>query len=268
MVKIAHLSDLHFGRTNEAALSALARTLEEAEPDLTVVTGDLTQSGRRKEFAAAAAFLTELDGPVLSVPGNHDAPVYNLILRFFSPWSRYEKHIGAASLQRVLIDDVCVIGINSARRAQARLNWSYGRLSRRLIKEAADLAKSEHNAGRCVLLALHHPLVTAPNKAGSEIVGNGDYALKCFAESGVQAVLTGHVHLSAIAPIAATTGRILSVQAGTALSTRERGETASFGMLNAKRDEISLSRYCFSDEVFEPDEVSTYKLAGGVWRPE
>ncbi len=267
VVKIAHLSDLHFGRTHEAALTALAEALEAASPDLTVVTGDLTQSGRRKEFAAAAAFLSGVEGPVLAVPGNHDAPVYNLILRFFSPWYRYEKHIGAASLQRVVMGDVCVIGVNSARRAQPRLNWSYGRLSRRVVDEVAHLASTEQDAGRTVLLALHHPLATAPNKAGSEIVGNGEYALRSFSENGVKAVLTGHVHLSAISPVKATGDRILSVQAGTAVSTRQRGEEASFGLLDAERDEISLMRYRFTGEQFQPEDPRAYKLADGVWRP-
>jgi 3',5'-cyclic AMP phosphodiesterase CpdA len=267
VVKIAHLSDLHFGRTHEAALTALASALEAAEPDLTVVTGDLTQSGRRKEFAEAASFLSALDGPVLAVPGNHDAPVYNLILRFFSPWSRYEKHIGAASLQRVVLGDVCVIGVNSARRAQPRLNWSYGRLSRRVVDEVSHLAKAEQNAGRTVLLALHHPLVIGPNKAGAKIVGNGEYALRSFSESGVKAVLTGHVHLSAISPVTATGGRILSVQAGTAISTRQRGEEASFGLLDAERDSISLMRYRFTGDRFLSDPPAAYRLESGVWRP-
>ena len=266
VVKIAHLSDLHFGRTDEAALTALSDALQAAEPDLIVVTGDLTQSGRRKEFAEAAAFLSQLDGPVLAVPGNHDAPVYNLILRFFSPWHRYEKHIGAASLQRVVLGDVCVIGVNSARRAQPRLNWSYGRLPRRVVDEVADLASSEEAKGRTVLLALHHPLTTAPNKAGSRIVGNGEYALKSFSENGVKAVLTGHVHLSAIAPVTATGGRILSVQAGTAISTRQRGEEASFGVLDAKQDKMSLMRYRFTGDRFETDRAVAYQFEAGAWR--
>lgn len=265
MVKIAHLSDLHFGRTHKEALSALAASLAEIEPDLTVITGDFTQSGRRKEFAEAAAFLSSLSCPVLAVPGNHDTPVYNLIMRFFRPWRRFEKHIGAVSLQRMRVGDICFIGVNSARRAQPRLNWSYGRLSKTIINEVAHLAGSEQASGQHVFLALHHPLVVAPNKAGAEIVGNGEYALSRFAEAGVRAVLTGHVHLSAIAPIEATQGRILSIQAGTALSTRERGEKASFGVLEAAKNKLTLTRHGFTGALFYPQAPQSYALRDGVW---
>ncbi|PQA89366.1 metallophosphoesterase family protein [Hyphococcus luteus] len=266
MVKLAHISDLHFGRANAAALTALTQALNEAKPDLTVITGDLTQSGRRREFAEAAAFLGTLKSRFLAVPGNHDAPVYNLGLRFFKPWARYETHIGAASIQRVNLGPVSVVGVNSARRAQPRLNWSYGRLSKSAVKAASAMAQEEKDAGRMVFLALHHPVTLGPGKAGSRIVSNGDYALREFAENGVSAILTGHVHVASAEPIAATGNRILSIQAGTAMSTRERGEQPSFGIVEAEKNKIRLVTRQFSGGAFEPGAGRTFKKIADVWR--
>lgn len=266
MVKIAHISDLHFGRTNEAALAALTVTLDEERPDLTVITGDLTQSGRRREYREAAAFLQSLNGRFLAVPGNHDAPVYNLALRFLNPWARYEKHVGAASIQRVSIGPVSIIGVNSARRAQPRMNWSRGRLPKSVVEASSAIARQESAAGRQVMLALHHPVTPGPGKAGAQIVRNGEHALQQFTENGVSAILTGHVHVAAAAPLASTGGRILSIQAGTAASTRERGEQASFGILNVNKDKIMLTVRRFSQAAFEAGPAQVFLNAGGVWR--
>ena len=266
MVKIAHISDLHFGRTNEEALAALTSTLDEERPDLTVITGDLTQSGRRREYRQVAAFLKALNGRFLAVPGNHDAPVYNLALRFWKPWARYEKHVGAAAIQCVTIGPLSIIGVNSARRAQPRINWSHGRLPKSIVEASSAIARQENDAGRQVILALHHPVAPGPGKAGARIVGNGEYALQQFAENGVSAILTGHVHVAAAAPLVSTGGRILSIQAGTAVSTRERGEQASFGMMNVSRDKIMLTVRRFSQTVFKAEPAQAFLNAGGVWR--
>lgn len=266
VVKIAHISDLHFGRTNEAALAALTSTLDAERPELIVITGDLTQSGRRREYREAAAFLQGLHGPFLAVPGNHDAPVYNLALRFLKPWSRYEKHVGAAAIQCVSIGPVSFIGVNSARRAQPRMDWSHGRLPKSIIEASTAIARQENDAGRQVILALHHPVAPGPGKAGAQIVRNGEYALQQFAENGVSAILTGHVHVATAAPLASTDGRILSIQAGTAVSTRERGEQASFGMLDISKDEILLTTRRFSSGSFKTEPAQAFVNAGGVWR--
>src|SRR3954463_7318803 len=70
--RLAHLSDLHFGRVDPAAVEGLVRSLEDARPDLIVVSGDFTQSARTGEFRAARAFLDRLPAPTFAVPGNHD----------------------------------------------------------------------------------------------------------------------------------------------------------------------------------------------------
>src|SRR3954464_10544929 len=78
---LAHLSDLHFGRVDPAAVEALLRSLEAARPDLVVVSGDFPQSARTGEFRAARAFLDRLPAPTFAVPGNHDLPQWDPLER-------------------------------------------------------------------------------------------------------------------------------------------------------------------------------------------
>ena len=85
MKKIVHLSDLHFGRVDYAVVEPLTQTIREFDPDVLVVSGDLTQRARSEQFKEAREFLDTLAAPQIIVPGNHDVPMYNVFARFFRP---------------------------------------------------------------------------------------------------------------------------------------------------------------------------------------
>ena len=93
MRNLAHLSDLHFGRIDPAVLEPLRRAVHDAAPDLIAISGDFTQRAKRRQFAAARAFLDSLEPPKLVVPGNHDVPLWNLARRFLMPFDRYKEFI-------------------------------------------------------------------------------------------------------------------------------------------------------------------------------
>lgn len=266
MVKLAHISDLHFGHADPSAVTSLHESLTGLQPDLVVVSGDLTQSGRRREFDEAAEFLTGLGIPFFCVPGNHDTPVFNLPLRFFDPWSRFQTRFGSADVRTVVVGDASVIGVNSARRAAPRLNWSYGRLSPRRAEEVCRAARQETAEGRTVLVACHHPFETGNNRAGAETVKGAESAASAFAAAGVNAVLTGHVHVSAAAPLASAEGRLLSIRCGTSTSTRGRGEEPAYNLISVERDEISVEIRKFDSTKFELAEIRQFARQGGVWR--
>src|SRR5215471_13383580 len=73
---LAHLSDLHLGRTpaEEVRCAQLCRSLVEIGVDHVLVTGDLTHRGRRRELEAFERSFAPLlaAGVVTVVPGNHD----------------------------------------------------------------------------------------------------------------------------------------------------------------------------------------------------
>ena len=113
MKRLLHLSDLHFGRIHADLVEPLVRTVNGLAPDLVAISGDLTQRARVSQSEQAAAFIAELDAPVVSVPGNHDTPLDNIALRFLAPWRRYRRHI-SRDLEPVVADDhMALVGVNT-----------------------------------------------------------------------------------------------------------------------------------------------------------
>ena len=130
MRTIVHLSDLHFGRIDPALPPALLRAAVEAAPDLVVVSGDLTQRARVAEFKAAARFLETLPAPQLTVPGNHDVPLYNVLQRWLTPLDRYRRYITRDLAPFYQDAEIAVLGVNTAR----ALTFKDGRINRLQIE--------------------------------------------------------------------------------------------------------------------------------------
>jgi 3',5'-cyclic AMP phosphodiesterase CpdA len=125
MRRIAHLSDLHFGRTDPAVVEALVAELNADPPDLVAVSGDLTMRARRREYRAARAFLDRLRAPVLAVPGNHDITAHWLHERFLDPLGRWRRFIADEPEPVWADDELAVVGVNTASRGGgAFLEWS------------------------------------------------------------------------------------------------------------------------------------------------
>ena len=91
---LLHLSDLHFGTEREVCIQAIQQFCQQHRPEAIVVSGDLTQRARFKQFYACRQFLDSLSLPYLVVPGNHDIPLYQVWNRFFSPFVLYQAFFG------------------------------------------------------------------------------------------------------------------------------------------------------------------------------
>ena len=115
MRTLVHLSDLHFGRIDESLLDPLVASVEEARPDVVVVSGDLTQRARSSQFSAAAAFLARLPSPRIVVPGNHDVPLYNVFDRFVRPLDKFRRYIEPDLSPEYIDAEIAVLGVNTAR---------------------------------------------------------------------------------------------------------------------------------------------------------
>jgi len=261
---IAHLSDLHFGRHDETAAERLLADLSQTKPNIVVVTGDLTQRARHRQFAAARAFLEKLPRPVVVIPGNHDVPLYDVIERFLGRLARYRRYI-CSELQPFFADDeIALLGLNTARSA----TFANGRISHRQAA-AIKAVFSEVPAGRLKVLAIHHPLA-APLAAGNSApVGRAAMALEAITEAGVRLVLSGHHHraLSGAPADSDLTGKgsILLVHTGTAISTRLRGEPNSYNLLRVVPAAVTCTVRAFAGNNFLNAETAHYTLLGGRW---
>lgn len=235
MTRLFHVSDLHFGRADEAALAWFAGLVRDERPDAVVCTGDLTMRARSAEYAAAAAWLKALDVPVTVEPGNHDLPMYNLFARFFRPYSRYRR-VERAIEREVDLPGVWVVPLKTTRRFQWR-NWKHGAVSQSGL-EAALARLKRMPTGHVALIACHHPLV-ARKADGSDQTMRGVETLPLLAEAGATAVLSGHTHDPFDLPWPTTAGAIRLVGAGT-LSERVRQSRPSFNELTVADGALSV----------------------------
>jgi len=191
VTRLFHVSDVHFGREDRAAIDWFGARVCEERPDAVIVTGDLTMRARAREFSAAAKWLEGLGTPVTVEVGNHDLPYFNLWARFVTPYKRY------VTLERMIerpldIKGISVVPLRTTARFQWRLNWSKGHVSTRALQETLALVEAVP-AGDLIFVACHHPLVEAGTRMHSRTRG-GRQALEALATAGAHAVLTGHVH--------------------------------------------------------------------------
>ncbi|HEY0196674.1 MAG TPA: metallophosphoesterase, partial [Methanobacterium sp.] len=75
MASVAHVSDLHVGALafRPELLIKVINEINEMNPDVTIITGDITENGYYMEFERAAEYLDTIETPMLVIPGNHDA---------------------------------------------------------------------------------------------------------------------------------------------------------------------------------------------------
>jgi len=249
-LRLAHLSDIHFGGENAAATAGALAVLQAEAFDLVVVSGDLTRFGEVEEFTSAAAWLAAIEQPKLVTPGNHDAPYLAWAERVVAPFRRYERLIGPAEIQTHLSAGLAVRGLNTARGAQPRLNWSKGQVSRRQVRAAVDWF--DEAPGEAVrIVVCHHPLTEMIGGPMTGRVWNGEAAARDFAEARVDLVLSGHIHAPFTWPYAFGDGRTYAVGAGT-LSQRERGVPPGFNVLDIERAAIRVAALSWTGSHYEP----------------
>ena len=220
-VRLFHVSDLHFGTEDKAALAWFAAAVAAERPDAVIMTGDLTASARRREFTAACRWLVGLGVPVTVELGNHDMPLWNLWERFTDPYRRF-TNLERAVERPLALPGVAIVPLRTATRAQLRSNWAEGIVRpHRLAATLAELAAVPPDTMR--LVACHHPLGGGGVRHATR---GGARALAALAAAGVTAVLSGHTH----EPFDIVVNGVRLIGAGT-LSERTRLSRPSFNRL-------------------------------------
>jgi len=265
MRSIVHLSDIHFGRLNDHVVEPLIKKIETLAPDLVAVSGDLTQRARSHQFKEARAFLDRLPQPQIVVPGNHDVPLHNPLTRFFQPLTKYRKFI-TDDLRPIHLDkEIAVVGLNTAR----SLTIKGGRINEHQIAWMREkLCDLDPHVIRIVVT--HHPFDLPEGHDESDLVGRARMAMETLASCGADLFLAGHLHVSHTTHTA-TRYRIkghsaLVVQAGTATSSRGRGEENSFNLIRIDKPEIEIDRYTWNQqETFEVSLTERFQLTPDGW---
>ncbi len=235
MTRLFHVSDVHFGAEDPAALAWFQQRVADERPDAVIMTGDLTMRATPTEFQRGGDWLRELGVPVTLEVGNHDIPYYwDPLRRFISPYTRY------AAVERMIeqpldLPGITVVPLKTTARAQWRWNWSKGRVSRGSLRRALQLI-ADAPKGDVILVAAHHPLIEG-GTTGTARTRRGDEALTELAEAGAHAVLSGHVHDPFDVPVERAGRTIRMIGAGT-LSKRIRSTPAAFNELRIEGGRI------------------------------
>lgn len=247
-VRLAHLSDIHFGGEDRQAVEAAVAVVEAFAPHLVVVTGDLTLNGLPHEFAAARTWLGRLARPQMVTPGNHDTPYWNLALRALTPFRRYRRYIGLS--EQAVFDGpgLSAHAVNSARGFQPRPDWSKGAVNlERIGRVAAEMAARPEGLK---VFACHHPLIDLPGMPVTGGVHRGAQAAACLAKAGVDLILTGHVHNPFALALQSGGKPAYAVGAGT-LSLRTRGTPAGFTLIEADAETVEVTALGWTGAGFE-----------------
>lgn len=195
---IAQITDLHCvaegtlavsGRidTNRALEAAVARVNAlTPQPDLVLVTGDVTDHGTAADCQAAAARLNRLQAPFRVIPGNHDDRD-TLVAAFPNHCRRDDDGFVQEVLDdgplRILMLDTVLAGRTEGGYCASRLGWLRSRLA-----EAPQ---------RPTLVAMHHPPFTAGIPFMDRLrLQDGAEALAELFQGfpNVQRIVCGHVH--------------------------------------------------------------------------
>jgi Icc protein len=162
---LAHLSDLHMGRSDEddAQAKKLARALVEIGVDHVLVTGDITHRGRRREWELFEnTFAPLLAAGCLSViPGNHDRLGDDL----------GDTIMPGPRVQCVTRDSLHIVRVNST--GDHNRSWIQGHgILHEADLDAIDAALDETPRDHLAVIALHHHVVPLPEEHAAERLSN------------------------------------------------------------------------------------------------
>lgn len=249
-MRLAHISDVHFGRIADPDIvAALTQAINAAAVDAVVVSGDLTQRARKREYKAAAALLSAFDAPTLVVPGNHDVyPWWHPIKRLRTPLTRFRRYIEPNPTPTLEQPGLAVLGINSAYGYTIK-GGTIGADERAAIGQYF----ADQPAAAFKVLVVHHHLITLKMERGHDVARHAQRTLETAIAHNVDLVLCGHLHISHVEPITLSdrAHQLVIASAGTATSDRGRGSnraTNYFNLITVANDTFTIAEHRFASE--------------------
>jgi 3',5'-cyclic AMP phosphodiesterase CpdA len=270
MSVLLQISDPHFGTERTPVVAALTELVRRQKPSLIVLSGDITQRARPREFESALRFLQSFEVErVLCIPGNHDISLFNPIARFCFPYASYTKAFGAELEPEHESASLLVLCVNTTRRYRV----TDGEVSRTQVERVAKRLR-EASPEQLRVVVTHQPVHVIRESDRKNLLGGHERAVSVWSAAGADLILGGHIHLPYVRPLSEAfpnlPRRTWSVQAGTAVSNRLRGGTSnSVNLLHHSTREphvCDVERWDYVDEgsAFVRVQASRLELERGV----
>jgi 3',5'-cyclic AMP phosphodiesterase CpdA len=262
-MKLAHLSDLHFGRhVSNAKVHALAEDLRNRDLDLIVVSGDVTDRGSRAQFRRALEFLRSLGAPFITVPGNREvsaAAVWEWVIPPLA-MSRYRKFFGAPDRILLVSDEhkVVFFGVNTVHKFPS---WpgKMARETRYWLKGAAA-----GFPGYLKALVLHHPVLPVIRSSSfwAHFLSDAGEVLNICTDAGVSLILQGHKHRSAVMEIRVPE-RNASVVVSCGGAPLTRDWDSAYHLIDISDGTLTIEPRNFTDGQFAGNSEYLFPLRAG-----
>ncbi|MBL7258597.1 metallophosphoesterase family protein [Paractinoplanes lichenicola] len=256
-MRLAHVTDLHFGAEEAAVVKGLRADLIAQDVDRVLVGGDLTMRARDEQFAAARELLDSIGTPWTSVPGNHDLPL-DRPARAYGGLDAYRRLIDERTEPVVRDGGLLLLGLSSPR---AYL-WKGGRLDAGQVRAIETELTAD---AELKVLMLHHPVFRSPQRPNEALVHGVTAALRAAAAVRTDLILCGHDHVAAQARLP---GGMIGVLSGTACSWRVRaGESQSYTVFDLDGDRLTITVREWSGSAFRERSTTGWRRSGDGWLP-
>ena len=265
VVKVFHVSDLHFGRpTVPEQIDAIEQIIRIGAFDVVAISGDLTQRAKAGEFQRAQAFIRDANrvSRTIVVPGNHDVVWWKAPLGVGAKRQIYERYREFVSedLEPVLrVPGATFVGLNSAQGVTRHtLTWRVRDISiiGAIRRSQIDRAREEFDGSppdAARVIVMHHNPVKG-ELSGRHGLKDTRKVLGAFAHMGVDLVLCGHDHQEAVHFIEHTQKGTVISTAGTVSNRSRGGRPSSANVITIRGDDIEVATLVWSaaDKTFTP----------------
>ncbi len=264
---IVHVSDPHFGDAADLRkIAGVENLVPDLEPDVVVISGDLTLRARHGEYQAARMFVHELErtAPVYVLPGNHDVQWWWRPLIPFAPAAQYAKfpeYFGPALTPTMDLTEGIVTGALTShgiawrsltlRLRDIAVKGYLPRVEMRRVAGVFDRARPE----QARVLVTHHNVLRGEV---SQRMGLAHWqrAHRRIVESGADVVLCGHDHEHQIDVLE---GVVVSC-AGTISARSQEGQPSAFHRVCVDDDAIQVELYVWVPQIrsFKRTDMSVF----------
>jgi len=253
-LNIIHISDLHFGAIgSKNILESLALSIDHLRPSRVIISGDLTQRARRREFEAAKQFIEPFNEKCRTVPGNHDLePWWKPVKRLFNPQLSYRYHFGSDTSEILEGAKVGLVYLDSS-------NEKYiqgGKIEDEYLK--SSLLHLNPSAVDWLIIVSHHPLLHTPSIRKKKLCKiNTDVLIKLTQPFERVIFLAGHTHAHLLYEIERDGDR--------ALISNVCGTTTSFRTRRSGRNCNTFTNLRFSPTGDLIVDMYLYEIESGRW---